>query len=1132
MRLSDFIRPDLNIARSINLERDHDDIDFAKQYQVTSKALDILSRFVNALEGEKISAWSLTGPYGMGKSAFINYLLAVTGPPGKPTTEIALKKLLNSDPRLYKRLFKSIKAKSGKHGFFQIAITAAYEPVNNTLARGIHNALRASGLSNGYKLINQLQSLMDQRDMDSQELLSVFKGVQQLVGKPVLIVIDEFGKNLDYLSHHHGKGDIFIMQQLAEMDEVYLWVCLHQAFDEYASGLSTVQRQEWSKVQGRFEDIPFVESTAQMLDFIKKALKQNPKLAPKDRLKKWAEDAHTFITQTFLAGKEYLDQQIIVNIYPLHPITAIALIELCRRFAQNDRTLFTFMCSGDRYALPAYLKRTEVAGTGQLPTVGLDYLYDYFFNISVTVYVNRAESQRWVEIHDIIRNAGHLSEEEQVILKTIGVLNLLFGTHGVMANLEVISTIIKFSLGLEKRVVKKYIDNLVSKNILLFRKYAGEYRLWEGSDFDVYEAIREKKNNMAIGNLDAILQQYLPLPPVIPSRHAYETGTVRHFERRWLNVEALATGLIPQKGFDGLFLYCYGTIPEPANIPVMCADGRPLLIAYTSSQTTLRELALEVAAARSVLADYPELVHDSVARKEIKFRIKAAEQQFREYLARLYAPGSKELIWYMDGKRVEIRNSKELSAAMSTLCDVYYAKCPRIGNEMINYEHLSSAAARARRELVEAMATRAGEKQLGLSGFGPEVAIYRSLLLAEGLHKENQETGHWYFALEGRDPRFKELWNQIDACVNAAGDKGVTIEEILGILQSPPFGMRLGPAPIYICLYLLVKSDEIAVFQEGNYKPYITASEMALMVKRPDLFTLKRFVSTNVGKEIFDTYRSILYNFRVEGSPGLRNATLLGIVGPLVKFVDGLTPYAKSTRQISPQASRVRAAILNSTDPLQLLFEELPRAVGVKIASSEENDHSRVELLQHKLRMALQELGSAYEVLNEKVQQTMLDVFGSKDVQELYETQRRRVMPLIDICDDPNLKSLLQAFARECRSPGEWVRGIAGNVMKKPLDSWDDQRFTPFATKIRDYAERIKQLEILASKNGIAKNNTRVVSIMLPGGQMKRESINVNGSRDAEIQNKVNEILSLPKDKAKTILAVLAEKLFESDVNE
>ncbi len=1132
MQLSDFIHPDMNVSRSINLERDHDNIDLTNQYQVTSRTLDILNRFVNALEGEKISAWSLTGPYGMGKSAFANYLLAVTGPSGKYTTENALKKLLSTDSQLYKRLSNSIKDKVGKTGFFQVPVTAAYEPVNNTLARGLKNALRVSGLSNGHELANQLQAHVNQRVVDSHKLLSVFKDVQKLVDKPILIVIDEFGKNLDYLSHHHGKGDIFIMQQLAEMGEVYLWVCLHQAFDEYASGLSTVQRQEWSKVQGRFEDIPFVESTTQMLYFIKKALKQNPKLTPKERIGKWAEEAHSFIAQTFLASKEHLDRQTIANIYPLHPITAIALIELCRRFAQNDRTLLSFMCSGDRYALPAYLKRTEIGNTEKLPAVGLDFLYDYFFNISVTTYINRAESQRWFEIQDIIQNAGHLSKEEQVILKNIGVLNLLYGNLGVVANLETILTIMEYSLGLDKQVVKQHIDNLINKSILLFRKYAGEYRLWEGSDFNVYEAIRKKKAKLAIGALDIILQHYLPLSPVIASRHAYETGTVRRFERRWLNVEALDAGLTPRKGFDGLFLYCFGTVPEPDFVPGKCADGRPLLIAYTSSQMTLRELALEVAAARSVL-EYPELIHDSVARKEIKFRIKAAEKQFREYLAQLCAPGSKELIWYIDGKKVEIRNSKELSAALSTLCNVYYAKCPRIGNEMINYENLSSAAARARRELVEAMATKAGERQLGLTGFGPEVAIYRSLLLAEGLHKENQETGHWYFTLEGRDPRFKEFWNQIDTCVNAAGDKGVTFAEILGVLQLPPFGMRLGPAPIYICLYLLAKSDEIAVFQEGNYRPYIAASEMALMVKRPDLFTLKRFVCTNVEKEVFDTYRSILYNFQVEGSLGLRNATLLGIAGPLVKFIDGLTPYAKSTRQISPEARRVRAAILNSVDPLRLLFEELPQAVGVKIETTQENNRAWVELLQLRLRAALRELGQAYEILNEKVQQTMLEVFGGENIQELYEKQRRRVIPLIGICDDTSLKSLLQAFAREYRNPTEWVRGIAGYVMKKPLDSWDDQCFIPFAAKIRDYAERIDQLEILAHDNGnLAKKGTRVLSIMMPNGRMKREPINMISSQDTEILNKVNEIMALPKDKAKTLLAVLAEKLFESDANE
>lgn len=1133
MRLADFIYLDMNIARSINLERDSKRPDLLEHYQVTSKTLEVLERFVSALQGERVFAWSLTGPYGMGKSAFANYLLAITGPSGSRRSQIALKKLKSANPKLHRQLTGSISELVGEEGFFQVFVTAAYEPVNNTLARGLHNALIASELSNCAELIAKLEAFQKKKVIDSQQLLAAFKETYQLAKRPLVVVIDEFGKNLDYMSHYHDRGDIFILQQLAELDSVYLWVCLHQAFDEYAFGLSTVQRQEWSKVQGRFEDISFVESTAQMLHLMRKVLRQSAQEGQKKRIKEWARKAWRFIEGTPIANKQVFDEKTIASLYPVHPFTAMALVELCRQFAQNDRTLLSFMCSGHAQALPAYLQQTEVSDRGRLPAVGLDYLYNYFFNIIITVYGNRARSQRWIEIHDIINAAGYLSPVEQALLKNIGVLNLLSGTLGVKANFDTIYGILNFSYGLDQETTGKILENLVRKGILLFREYAGEYRLWEGSDFDVYGAIRAKKAKLSVGSLDALLQEYLPLSPVIASRHAHKTGTIRRFERRWLDVESLTDNLVPQKGCDGLLLYCFGTLKELSFIPQACRDGRPLLVAYAPFRTTLYELALEVAAARSVLEESPELVHDSVARKEVKFRIRVAEQQFREYLARLYSPGTEEVLWYAEGRRIEINNARELSAKLSDLCDQYYFKCPRIGNEMISYNNLSSAAARARRELVEAMVVRAGEEQLGLRGFGPEVAVYRSLLLAEGLHVKDKDTGCWYFTLNGKDPRLKDLWEQIDECIDAAGEEGVSVANILDVLGEPPFGMRRGPAPIYICLYILVKSDEIAVFQEGNYRPYLTASEMALLLKRPELFVLKKFAANQVEQEIFDLYQNILKKAQLEGNAGLRNKTMLGVVGPLIKFINELPVYAKNTRQISREAQQVRLAILNSVEPMRLLFEELPEAVGIKMKTESENDNAWREELQARLRSALYELGQAYPALNDKVQQTMLQIFKCENLQELYKKQRERTIPLVDICDEPELKSVLRAFARRYRDPSEWVRGIAGIVAKKHMDSWNDQDFMRFALKLRDYADRIEQLEKLASLNGNhVQKNTRLISIMKPGGMVRREVVDMVSTQDAEIQGKVSEILALPKEKSKAILAALAEKIFASDLND
>ncbi|MGI6487652.1 MAG: hypothetical protein ACOX2B_04920 [Syntrophothermaceae bacterium] len=1129
MKLSDFIYPNLSVARSVNLERDGNKSEQIDNYHITGKTIEIIKRFTSSLQGEKVSAWALTGPYGMGKSAFLNYLLALTGVSGQ-VRKMATKKLLDADPELHEEFLGELNRVVGEKGFFRVYVTAAYEPINNTLARGLENVLPESDLRNKKRILTRLKKLQKQKIIESHDLLAIFTEIQNITQTPLVIVIDEFGKNLDFMSHHHGKGDIFIIQQLAEMPSFYLWVCLHQAFDEYAIGLSTVQRQEWSKVQGRFENITFMESTAQMLYLMQKALEQDFPRDVRIKINNFAEKAHQFILKGDLADKDKLDPDTISNLYPLHPITVIALLEFCRKFAQNDRTLLSFLCSGDRLALPAYLEKTHIGS--DLPVLGLYYLYDYFFNISSTAYSNRAESQRWIEIHYMVENAGYKNDMEKILLKTIGVLNLLSASLGVKADIDTIVAVTEGTLKVNSRTIRNTIESLVSRGIVLYRAYAGEYWLWEGSEFDVYGNIRKYKSKLAITDLQEILQEYLPLPPLIASRHAFETGTVRRFERRWLNVESLNRELVPQKGFDGLILYCFGTLAEPPVIPEACGDKRPLLIAYVPSQAALHELALEIAAARSVLEDSPELLHDSVARKEIKFRITVAEEQFRQLLSRLYAPGSEEVFWYSQGEKLYIKGSKNLSEELSHLCDICYDQCPRIGNEMINYEKLSGAASRARRELVEAMAAREGEEQLGLEGFGPEVAIYRSLILAEDLHVENLKTGYWQFALKSKKKsRLHYLWEAIDDCIYSAGDKGVTVAEILDKLGKPPFGLRRGPTPIYICLYLLARANEIAVFHEDTYRPYLSSSEMALMVKRPDLFVLKHYITTSIEQHVFNTYRSLLDTVKLEGNSGLRNSTMIGVVGPLIKFVEELPPYSRKTRQISLEAQRVRSAIINSVEPMRLLFEEIPQALGIEI--TEENIKNNCqEQLQEKLRSVLTEMERAYPTLNTRVQATMLNIFAGNEIGDLQQRQQTRMKPLLDICDDSELNPVLQAFVRDTSNPAEWCRGVAAIVIKKPLDSWDDQDFMPFAARLRDYADRIEQLEKLASINGyLLDKNSKLFSIMSADGRVKREVVHASVVEDEEIQKQVEGILALPEDKSKAILAVLADKLFGGDTH-
>ncbi|MBO8161877.1 MAG: hypothetical protein H0Z24_09635 [Thermosipho sp. (in: Bacteria)] len=135
--MSDAIVLNHEFARSINLERDRSEIDVINDYQITAKAQEVIERFVAAMDGEKVSAWSLVGPYGMGKSAFLNFFLSLTGPKACRFTQAALKKLESTNKDLYYRFTKNKERFTGEAGFFRIPIVAAFEPINTTLARGL-----------------------------------------------------------------------------------------------------------------------------------------------------------------------------------------------------------------------------------------------------------------------------------------------------------------------------------------------------------------------------------------------------------------------------------------------------------------------------------------------------------------------------------------------------------------------------------------------------------------------------------------------------------------------------------------------------------------------------------------------------------------------------------------------------------------------------------------------------------------------------------------------------------------------------------------------------------------------------------------------------------------------------------
>jgi hypothetical protein len=60
--------------------------------------------------------------------------------------------------------------------------------------------------------------------------------------------------------------------------------------------------------------------------------------------------------------------------------------------------------------------------------------------------------------------------------------------------------------------------------MLIYREYADEFRLWEGTDIDIPAAIDRRKPAIAGRPLAELLEKAAPMLPLTASRHAYHTG--------------------------------------------------------------------------------------------------------------------------------------------------------------------------------------------------------------------------------------------------------------------------------------------------------------------------------------------------------------------------------------------------------------------------------------------------------------------------------------------------------------------------------------------------------------------------------------------------------------------------------
>jgi len=720
------------------------------------------------------------------------------------------------------------------------------------------------------------------------------------------------------------------------------------------------------------------------------------------------------------------------------------------------------------------------------------------------------------------------------------VLNLLSSLPGVLASEDMIHAAMATSYYSTKRGTIAILRELAEARILLYREYAREYRLWEGSDFDLDLEVLQARGRVALRSVAETLEEIASRPNLVAARHSVQTGTLREFVVRWCtedDLPAITKQPCAEDHIDGTVWLMLGRQRNPDGLLEIAGKDDPVIVGYAPCLDQVRQLMVEAAATRDACTA-PQLERDGVARREAGHRAAQAAQALITFLDDTFSSGSGQVTWLAEGASKEIQYQRELSALASDLCDRIYEQCPRINNEMLNVERISSMAAAARNRVAEALANQYSCEDLSLTGFGPEVAVYRTVIKDTGLHRKNAE-GEWILSAPDKrfQPQLAAVWDVFDRMLAEADRAGhaVPVRTMLDTLKRPPFGLREGPAPLLLSHYLLVHADEVAVYEENVFKPFFGDAEVTLLMRRPELFSLRSYRPSGIRSEVIRIYYQVV-NTDLKLSDRARNQTLLSVVVPLTEFLKSLPEYTRTTRTVSANALRLRNAIANARDPQQLLFQDIPEALGFSpVEAGDGTPHPAPDAasIRKALWSALTELRDAFDAFVEKMRgRFVLAMSGNpaepRPLDLLRDALKKQTAPLVKVSLDADLKPVLTALAREKGTENEWLLQVAAIVMKKPVQSWQDTDIELFSIQIEELRERIRQLhqlKRLSGRHGHLDSASRFIGITRSDGSIVGKIVRIPTRFPAKTHEVLKAMEKADKETRANLLASLLETM-------
>lgn len=1122
--------------RSVHLERDWFDPTALQDYILTQHTRQSLQRLTDGLAPfSGLRAWRITGDYGAGKSAFALLVAHL------------LSERYNELPFRLQKAFDwstPVSTTSGHPYLIPVLVTGTREPLGLAITRALCNTLK--NLSEvPTELLKELENAVNKETFKDHQILGWIQEshsyiVKKGIANGLLLIIDEAGKFLEYAAFYPDRQDIYLLQALAEAasrsgaSPLIILVLLHQGVSAYSENLSQVQQREWEKIAGRFEELVWQYPIEQVAELVANALNTNLDVVSPQQIELARQGMLESLTiRWYRASVEDTTLPALApHFYPLHPTVLPPLVRFFSQFGQNERSLFTFLLGGEAFALQDFVQQTN--GTDFLR---LYDLFDYIRSAFAPRLQQQSYRSHWKAIDGIVTSYRGNDLLELRLLKSIGLLNVL-NADDLLATSELLQTALTGCGD-----VKAALQRLKNKRVIYLRGVAGGYSVWPHTSVNLEKALEDATRNIEpTGKVVSYVREQLDIRQLVARRHYIETGNLRYFEVVYTEASELENLLINPFEADGriLIVLCETPTDEKTALSIVNAleQGQytSSLIAVSAALQGFKGIIDELRCWEWVARHIPELQYDTYAQEEVTRQQAAAQQVLEERLEMavgvLNSTGESNLRWFRSSQELpNLRKGRAVTAMLSTICDEQYPKAPRILNELINRQSISSTAAKARMRVIEQLFIASDQPFIGLDSTKtpPEMSMYLSVLLAVGLHQKT-ETG-WAVRL----PEIKNdvanvlpSFERIRSLLQEQPDSKIPVTQIYKALKAAPYGVREGMVPMFLTIFAVLHETELAFYEDGSFIPRLIGSNFLRLTKAPETFEIQYYPITGVRSELF---KQVIQHLQLGIMPST-NVDILDVVKPLLTFVASLPAYSQKTSRLSPNTLAVRTALQSARDPAALLFQLLPQACGFSPITSLEDAQQQSQLLPFAdaLKESIDELRSAYHGL---LQELFTKLQEEAQLKDSFDQFRQKLAPraasVANFVTEPRLKSFCLRLSDVNLPETQWLEALGTLVCSLPPNKWKNSELFRYNQDVHYlYGQFVRVEALVYTRDKTIQKGTSVrVALTQEDGQEREQVLHLAPEELQQAASIEQKILTLINQNKRVGLAAASQALWK-----